>query len=141
MPNSLMPRLILAKPIEVSDAKGLDNMRNKALNNVQYTVLEYAVSTQTILADETVSISELRKKPQEYFTDHAIAVLSNNRTAGYVIGAEAYETLLMMLRQSQQIETFEGRFRPTAERLREITEKGAKLLENATEEQLGSFSE
>ncbi len=99
------------------------------------------MSTQTILADETVSISELRKKPQEYFTDHAIAVLSNNRTAGYVIGAEAYETLLMILRQSQQLETFEGRFRPTAERLREITEKGAKLLENATEEQLGSFSE
>ncbi|GMR20984.1 MAG: type I toxin-antitoxin system antitoxin YafN [Gammaproteobacteria bacterium] len=116
-------------------------MLNKVLNNVHYTVLEYAVSTQTILADETVSISELRKKPKEYFTDHAIAVLSNNRTAGYVIGAEAYETLLMILRQSQQLETFEGRFRPTAERLREITEKGAKLLENATEEQLGSFSE
>jgi len=48
---------------------------------------------------------------------------------------------LMILRQSQQLETFEGRIRPTAERLREITEKGAKLRENATEEQLGSFSE
>ena len=101
----------------------------------------YIVSTQKILADETVSISELRKRPQEYFTDHAIAVLSNNRTAGYIIGAEAYETLLMILRQSQKSETFEGRFRPTAERLREITEKGVKLLENANEEQLGSFSE
>jgi antitoxin YafN len=99
------------------------------------------VSTQTILADETVSISEFRKRPQEYFTDHAIAVLSNNRTAGYIIGAEAYEALLMILRQNQQYETFEGRFRPTAERLRKITEKGVKLLENATEEQLGSFSE
>lgn len=110
-------------------------------NYVHYTVPEHIVSTQTILADETVSISELRKKPQEYFTDHAIAVLSNNRTAGYIIGAEAYETLLMILRQSQQFETFEGRFRPTAERLREITEKGTKLLEDATEEQLGSFSE
>jgi len=47
------------------------------------------VSTQTILADETVSISEFRKKNQEYFTGHAIAVLSSNRTAGYIIGAEA----------------------------------------------------
>ena len=99
------------------------------------------MSTQTILADETVSISELRKKPQKYFTDHAIAVLSNNRTAGYILGAEAYEVLLRILRRSQQLETFEGHFRPTAERLREITEKGANLLESATEEQLGSFSE
>lgn len=99
------------------------------------------MNTQTILADETISISEFRKKPQEYFTDHAIAVLSNNRTAGYIIGAEAYETLLLILRQSQQLETFEGRFRPTAERLREIIEKGANLLENATDEYLGSFSE
>jgi antitoxin YafN len=122
-------------------AKKLDNAPYLVLNIVHYPVLEYIVSTQKILADETVSISELRKRPQEYFTDHAIAVLSNNRTAGYIIGAEAYETLLMILRQSQKSETFEGRFRPTAERLREITEKGVKLLENANEEQLGSFSE
>ena len=73
------------------------------LNNARQSVLEHIVSTQTILADETVSISEFRKKPQEYFTDHAIAVLSNNRTAGYIIGAEAYETLLMLLRQSQRL--------------------------------------
>lgn len=99
------------------------------------------MSTQTILADETVSISEFRKKPQNYFTDHAIAVLSNNRTAGYVIGAEAYEALLSIVFQSQQIGTFESSFRPTAARLREIAEKGATLLETATEEQLGSFSE
>ena len=99
------------------------------------------MSTQTILADETVAISEFRKKPQDYFTDHAIAVLSNNRTAGYILGAEADEALMSILRQSQQFETLEGRFRPTAERLKAITGKGVKLLETATDEQLGSFSE
>lgn len=48
-------------------------------------------ATHTILADETVSVSELKKSPSQYFTDHAIAVLSNNRPTGYVIGAAAYE--------------------------------------------------
>lgn len=96
------------------------------------------MSTRQIFADVTVSISELRKKPQEYFTDHAIAVISNNRPVGYVIGAEAYESLVSILRQSQQVNTFKGRFRPTAERLREIAGGGAKYLKDASEEQLGS---
>ncbi|WP_096367583.1 type I toxin-antitoxin system antitoxin YafN [Thiohalobacter thiocyanaticus] len=99
------------------------------------------MSVQKILADETVSITEFRKRPQAYFTDHAIAVLSNNRTAGYILGAEVYETLLSVLQQSQQFDSFEGRFRPTAARLREIAEQGEKLLEQASEEDLGSFSE
>jgi antitoxin YafN len=99
------------------------------------------MGAQTILADKTVSITELRKKPQAFFTGHAIAVLSNNQIAGYVIGAEAYEAMLAVMRQQHQTDTFAGQFRPTAERMREITERGAELLENATEQQLGTFSE
>lgn len=37
------------------------------------------MKTHKILADETISVSELRKNPGQYFTDHAIAVLSSNR--------------------------------------------------------------
>lgn len=99
------------------------------------------MSTQKILADETVSITDFRRKPQAYFTDHAIAVLSNNRTAGYILGAEVYETLLSVLQQSQQFDSFEGRFRPTAARMREIAEHGGELLKQASEEDLSSFSE
>ena len=100
-------------------------------------------ATHTILADETVSVSELKKSPSQYFTDHAIAVLSNNRTTGYVIGAEAYEALVSLLSQCQQKETFHGVFRPTADRMREITASGMALLQNASSndiEKLGQYS-
>lgn len=102
------------------------------------------MSTYTILADETVSVSELRKNPSQYFTDHAIAVLSNNRPTGYVIGAHAYEVIVSMLTQMQQEETFQGQFQPTAERMKAITGAGLELLTNASKEQieeLGQFSE
>ena len=101
-------------------------------------------ATHTILADETVSVSELKKSPSQYFTDHAIAVLSNNRPTGYVIGAAAYEAMVSMLKQFKQTETFQGEFSPTAEEMRKITAKGMALLENASNqdlENLGSFSE
>jgi antitoxin YafN len=99
------------------------------------------MSTHKILADETISVSELRKNPGQYFTDHAIAVLSNNRPTGYVIGAEAYEALVALLIQNQETEHFTGRFRPTATRMKTIARKGAELLANASEEELGEFSE
>ena len=101
-------------------------------------------ATHTILADETVSVSELKKSPSQYFTDHAIAVLSNNRPTGYVIGAAAYEAMVVMLRQINQTETFQSEFCPTAEAMRKITTKGMTLLENASDqdlEKLGNFSE
>ncbi len=100
-------------------------------------------STYTILADETVSVSDLKKSPSQYFTDHAIAVLSNNRPAGYIIGASAYEALVSMLSQCQQTEAFSGEFKPTASRMREITAKGMELLEKASSddlEKLGNYS-
>jgi len=75
------------------------------------------------LADKTVSVSELKKSPSKYFTGEPIAVLSNNQTIGYVLGASVYEALVSMLNQCQQSETFPGAFKPTAERMREITAK------------------
>jgi antitoxin YafN len=99
------------------------------------------MSTQTMLAEETVSISDFRKSPKDYFTDHAIAVLSNNRPAGYVIGAKAYESMVAILTQLQETTPFEGRFKPTAARMQAIVEKGADLLANATEKDLVEYSE
>ena len=101
-------------------------------------------ATHTILADETVSVSELKKSPAQYFTDHAIAVLSNNRPTGYVIGAAAYEAMVAMLKQTNQTETFQSKFCLSAEEMRKITAKGMALLENASDqdlEKLGNFSE
>lgn len=45
------------------------------------------------------------------------------------------------LRQEQQYEVFEARFRPSAERLREIAEQCADTLSIATIEELSAFSE
>ena len=36
------------------------------------------MSIQLILAEKTVSVPELRKKPCDYFLDEPVAVLSNN---------------------------------------------------------------
>ncbi|MBI3186876.1 MAG: type I toxin-antitoxin system antitoxin YafN [Gammaproteobacteria bacterium] len=99
------------------------------------------MTTQVMLADETVSISEFRKKPQIYFTDHPIAVLSNNRTAGYIVGAEAFEAMLAIIQQSQQGETFPGRFQPSASRMRSITQKAESLLMTRSKKQLQTFTE
>jgi antitoxin YafN len=99
------------------------------------------MKTHKILADETISVSELRKNPGQYFTDHAIAVLSSNRPIGYVIGSETYEALVALLVQNQETEHFTGRFRPTAARMKTIARKGAELLANASEEELAEFSE
>lgn len=58
-----------------------------------------------------------------------------------MIGAEAYEALITLLRQGQETEHFTGRFRPAAVRMKTIAQKGAELLANASEEELGEFSE
>lgn len=40
-----------------------------------------------------------------------------------------------------QQETFKGKFRPTASRLKEITERGVELLANIDEGEFGEFVE
>lgn len=46
-----------------------------------------------ILAEKSVNITELRKNPAKYFIDQPVAVLSNNRPAGYLLSASAFEAL------------------------------------------------
>lgn len=99
------------------------------------------MSTHKILAEEMVSVSELRKNPSQYFTNAPVAVMSHNQTAGYVVGAELFERMMMIIEQSQQVKAISGQFRPSAARLKQITEESARLIQQASDEELGDFSE
>lgn len=92
---------------------------------------------QSILAEKTVSVSELRKKPCDYFMDEPVAVLSNNKTAGYMISAELYEQMVTLIESGHSI----SHFRPSSARLALIAKKGAEILLATTEDELGNFSE
>lgn len=97
------------------------------------------MSTQAILAEQTVSITELRKNPNQYFKDEPVAVLANNKPAGYMISAALYEQMIKIMAQSSP--TIAANFRPSKARLDEITRLGNELFENATDEDLRDFQE
>ncbi|MBE0508584.1 MAG: type I toxin-antitoxin system antitoxin YafN [Marinospirillum sp.] len=88
-----------------------------------------------ILAEKSVSLTDLRKNPAQYFIDEPVAVLSNNKPAGYMVSAAVFEQLLKAAEQ-QGVQTFRARFRPEATRLKEIAEQGASLLKSASDEDL-----
>lgn len=96
---------------------------------------------QRILAEHSVSITELRKNPAQYFTDEPIAVLSNNKPTGYTLSAKLFEALVDMLEKQQIENQFTAQFRPSTEQLRAIAQHGQALLEQATDDDLGSFIE
>lgn len=97
------------------------------------------MSTTPIYAEQTVSITDLRKSPASYFGGEPVAVLSNNRTAGYIVPADVYQHMVKMIEQAYP----EGRsrFRPSRARLDTIVTQGEDLLANASPADLGSFSE
>lgn len=97
------------------------------------------MGTQTILTNETVSISELRRHPGDFFGDTPVAVLSNNRTKGYVVGVELFERLLALAESAAP--GVKAQFNPSADRLAAIAARGAELLAAATEDELGDFKE
>ena len=100
-----------------------------------------AMKKKFVWTRESISISEFRKNPNDYFTGHAIAVTSNNRKIGYAIGADTYEQMLSALSQPEQTSFFEGKFRPSAERLQQIARDGAKALEGLTKDDSHKYSE
>ncbi|MCK4865558.1 MAG: type I toxin-antitoxin system antitoxin YafN [Gammaproteobacteria bacterium] len=99
------------------------------------------MSTHKILAEEMVSVSELRKNPSQYFTNNPVAVMSHNQTAGYMVGAELFEKMMLIIEQSQRDKTIIGQFRPSAARLKQISEESTRFLQQASDEDLGHFSE
>lgn len=99
------------------------------------------MSTQAIFAEQTVSITELRKNPAQYFADEPVAVLSNNKPAGYMVSTAVFEMLVKAMEQQQRTAGFKAGFRPTAARLDAIAARGNELLQDATDADLGEFSE
>lgn len=97
------------------------------------------MSTQLVYAEKTISLSELRKRPADFFDGEPIAVLSHNKTAGYVIGAEVFEQMIKLLEAN--LTGVKGQFRPNAARMKAIAEQGANLILAASEEELFDFSE
>jgi antitoxin YafN len=95
--------------------------------------------TYPILAEQTVSITELRKNPSQYFIEEPVAVLANNKPAGYMVSAEVYEQMVNIIEQASP--SIASKFRPSKARMEEITRKGMELLENATDEDLADFQE
>jgi len=95
------------------------------------------MNIQSILAEKTVSVTELRKKPCDYFLDEPVAVLSNNKTAGYMISAKLYEEMVELIESRSK----SSRFRPSQARLTQIAEHSSASLLAASDEELGDFSE
>lgn len=89
------------------------------------------MSTQYILAEKTVSLSEFRKKPTAYFQDEPIAVLNNNVPAGYVLSAKLFQQLVR-LAEKQTLEennSIRSTFRPNRARLETIAMTAEKLFD------------
>ena len=64
-------------------------------------------ATQTIFANTTVSISDLRKNISliiDEAGDSAIAILNHNKPAAYLLSAKAYESLLKRLDDAYLLE-------------------------------------
>ena len=99
------------------------------------------MTTHKILAEESISVTEFRKNPSHYFTDHPIAVINRNQPTGYVMGAELYELIIKQLEKSEANKALVARFQPTAVMLKQIAAKGAELLDNSTDDELKQFEE
>lgn len=95
------------------------------------------MATQAILAEQVVSITDYRKNPSQYFGEEPIAVLSNNKPAGYVLGPDLYERMIRIMEAHAKVESAE--FRPASARLEVIAQLGDALLTKATDEALGDF--
>jgi len=97
------------------------------------------MAIQAILAEKTVSISDFRKEPNKYFTDEPVAVLSNNKAAGYVLSPETFQAMVTLLEKISP-ET-QAKLRPSKVRLDVIAQKAAELLVNTSNDDLSDFVE
>ena len=99
------------------------------------------MATQRIVAEHVVSVTEMRKRPTEFFTDHPVAVLNKNQAAGYMVGKELFESMVDLIRQLQPQETRVAQFQPSASQLKAITTASAQFLASAREKELEDFAE
>lgn len=93
-----------------------------------------------ILVEKSVSITELRKNPARYLSGEPVAVLSNNRPAGYMMSSEVFEAIVDALQQREQGKEIASNFRPSAAQLRSIALRGNALIADANDKQLSEFT-
>ncbi|MGQ7276316.1 type I toxin-antitoxin system antitoxin YafN [Marinobacter sp. V034] len=99
------------------------------------------MATTAVLVRKTVSITELRQNPTQYFGDQSIAVSSNNKLKGYVIGAELFERMVDIVERYSSDHSFQARFRPSSHRLEAICSHGAETMANASDSDMEDFAE
>lgn len=107
---------------------------------ILYKVSAMVMGMHSILAERSVSITELRKNPGQYFLEEPVAVLSNNRPTGYMIGQELFQELMKLVEQVEGKRTVTGRFRMSTDDLREIGRRGTDLLAYASPEEMEEYS-
>jgi len=95
-----------------------------------------------ILTEFTVNVTELRKNPVSYFhADQPVAVLSNNKTAGYMVSASLFEQLIDMISAQQEGRLITAKFKPSAQRIEEITQHAEAILDGMSKADLQDFEE
>ena len=97
------------------------------------------MSVHQILAEKTVSISEVRKNINQYFIDEPVAVLSNNKPKGYMLSADLFEQMLKIIESNTTSE--KSMFRPASARLQAIAHVSENILLNSSDDELGEFFE
>lgn len=95
------------------------------------------MSTHQIFAEKTASISDVRKNVNQYFIDEPVAVLSNNKTKGYMLSAELFEKMMMII----SAQSCDSTFRPASARLEVIAHMSEDILLRLNEDELGEFVE
>jgi len=96
------------------------------------------MALRQVLAEQTISISEFRKNPGDVFKQRQpVAVLSNNKPAGYVLNADLYERMVMIIEQAAP--EMAAEFHPTRTRLNAIERRCSKWLDDAADEELEEF--
>jgi antitoxin YafN len=94
-----------------------------------------------ILVEKSVSITELRKNPARYLSGEPVAVLSNNRPAGYMMSPEVFEAIIDALQQREKGKEIAASFQPSAAQLRSIAQRGNALIADANDELMSEFSQ
>lgn len=102
---------------------------------------ENDMTIQRILAENTVSVSEMRKHPADFFTDQPVAVLNKNQPVGYMLGRELFESMVDLIRQHQPQETFTAKFQPNIGQLKAVAASSSQFLSSAKDDELGNFVE
>ena len=95
------------------------------------------MTIQTIYAEKTVSVTEVRKNPCQYFIEEPVAVLSNNKTAGYMVSKDMFESMLELI----DSKLIQAKFRLSKDRLKELAALNEEYLLSASDDDLNEFIE